>query len=71
MTREAGPLIEVCVAIGGVNGKNSDKSVEIEEVEEMATVLESVVTGEISIPTVNAEFMEEVPEEVEEVHEKS
>ena len=48
----------------GVNDKNSGKHMEMEEYEEMMTVIYSVVTGELPIPTVIAEFPEEVPEEV-------
>ena len=39
----------------------------MEEDEEIMTLLDSVVTGELTIPTVVVEFAKEAPEEAEEV----
>ena len=65
MTSKAGPLVEVPVEIGGANGDSPGKSVEMDEDEETMTVQDSVVTGEPTITTFTAWFVEVDPEEAE------
>ena len=49
----------VCGASGGSNDENTGKTMEMEEDEEIMTILESMVTRELTIPTVITEFSKE------------
>ena len=53
---KAGPSLEVRVVIGGVNDEKLGKIMEMEEYEELITILDSMVT---------AAFSEEAPEEAD------